>query len=390
MKVLVFTTQFYRLGGAEGLQVDLAQRLNERGIHADLLSMYRTDMPGVPEATEAIRRQGIPRVRFLGLLPHPSAAQLLAAAWRLRRLVAREAYDVVETSGPTPSVVAMAALQGTHTGHVAGVHQVFRSERDRNASLRALRGLARFDRRVHYYAVSKAAAAAWAEFAGLRPDRVRVIYNSVADEFFTASADRRETRATLGIPPDARLAVYMGRLAGYKGLRTIFEALSPILRQRNVVLVYVGAVDRDVAGSDAEVEALKSEAMRAGLSDRVLWLGHRSDASAILQSADVLVHPTSIEAFGLVLVEALAAGVPVVASNAEAIPEILAGTDAITVPVQDASALRTAVESTFDRSPTAAAQARARGLARAESFRRNKRIDDMVRLLADAAGNATR
>jgi glycosyltransferase involved in cell wall biosynthesis len=383
MKVLVFTTQYYRLGGAEGLQLDLARQLNARGIHADVLSLYRPDLPGVPEATDALRRAGVPAVHFLGLQPHPSPASLLSAAWRLRRLVAREGYDIVETSGPTPTVVAMAALQGTRVVHVAGIHQLFRVERDTNASLKVLRSMARLDRRVRYYGVSRAAATAWSEFAGVSPDRVHVVYNSVSDDFFAPSSERTLTREALGVASDARLIVYMGRLAGYKGIRTIFDAVSPILRSQNAVLAYVGDVDRDVTGSADEVEVLRRRTVDSDLQDRVLWLGHRTDASAILQAADLLVHPTSIEAFGLVLVEALAAGVPIVASNVEGIPEILAGTDALMVSPGDAAALRAAVEATLDRASHVAETARERGAARATEFRRDRRIDDMVRLFRE-------
>ncbi len=384
MKVLVFTTQFYRLGSAEGLQLDLAQRLNARDIRVDVLSLYRHDLPGVPEATEALKIRGVPRIGFLGLVPHPSMPSLLMAAWRLRRLVAREGYDIVETSGPTPTALAILALQGTKARHVAGIHQVFRTDRDRNSNLRALRHIARLDWRSRYYAVSRAAADGWTGFANVAARRILVVYNGVADQFFGATTDRDRMRESLGIPPNARMALYVGRLAKYKGIATILEALLPILKERNLVLCYAGEVDSDVPGSAEEVRALKATVERAGLSKRVRWLGHRTDVNQILRSADVLVHPTSVESFGLVLVEALAAGVPIVSSDVEGIPEVLAGTESMMVRPGDAIALREAVEVTLARPREDQLRAERLGIARAEAFRADRRVDEMLRLFQDA------
>lgn len=75
MKILIFMTQFYQLGGAERLAVELAQQLNNPGIHADILSLYTEDLPNVAEAKEALLRAGIPNVHFLGMRIHPPHRQ---------------------------------------------------------------------------------------------------------------------------------------------------------------------------------------------------------------------------------------------------------------------------------------------------------------------------
>lgn len=388
-KVLVLVTQFYRVGGAEGLQIELAKGLNKRGIHADVLSLYRDDLPGVPEATLALKEKGIERVAFLGLLPHPSVGSLLRAAWRLRRLIMREKYDVVETSMPTATALAIVALQGTTVRHIAGIHQVFRDDRDRNASVRALRHLAKVDRRVRYYAVSGAAADAWIEFTNIAGHRVRVIYNSIADEFFETTPASHSLRDMVDAPESAKIVLYLGRLARFKGITTVFDALLPILATDNLVLVCAGIVDKHLAGDEEEMRRLRSEVERIGLSSRVKWLGYRSDVDQLLRGADVLVHPTTIEAFGLVLGQALAAGVPVVASDVEGIPEVLEGTDSIMIKPGDAAALRHGVQSTFRRSTEERRRAEKRGRARAEAFRAGARTDKMLRYFArDSATDA--
>lgn len=107
MKVLVFMTQFQRLNGAERLGVELAEELNKRGIHTDILSMYREDLPGVVEAKQELLNRGIPSVFFLGLPVHPSPFRLLSAVWSLRSLLRSGKYDIVETSQISPSVIAL-------------------------------------------------------------------------------------------------------------------------------------------------------------------------------------------------------------------------------------------------------------------------------------------
>ncbi len=87
MKVLIFMTQFYQLNGAERLAVELAEQLNKRGIRTDILSMYTEALPGVVDAKNALLRNGIPAVHFLGLRIHPPIASMVAAIWRLRRLI---------------------------------------------------------------------------------------------------------------------------------------------------------------------------------------------------------------------------------------------------------------------------------------------------------------
>jgi glycosyltransferase involved in cell wall biosynthesis len=102
-----------------------------------------------------------------------------------------------------------------------------------------------------------------------------------------------------------------------------------------------------------------------------------------MASSDLLVHPTRIEGFGLVLAEALAAGLPVVASNVEGIPEVLAGTDSVMVPPDDPEALRGAVLKTLNRTPDEAAEAIEKGRIRAQDFRITNRTDAMINLFEE-------
>jgi glycosyltransferase involved in cell wall biosynthesis len=380
MKVLIFMTQFYQLSGAERLGVELAEELNKRKIHTDILSMYTEDMAGVLEAKEGLLQRGISQVHFLGMKVHPSIASIIPAILKLRRLIKEERYDIVETSMVSPTVLAAWATRGTQSRHVAGLHQVFRLDRENSVRHWVWRFSISCNPHIRYYSISDYASKAWVCYSGTPPQYTRTIYNAIPDDCFEAVADRQGVRTELGIPEDNRIALYVGRLAKYKGCDTLVSALGPLLEQSNLHLLFVGAPDPNVHGCSEMIDGMEKQIEDNGWSDRIRFLGYRKDIPRLLASADIIVHPTHMEGFGLVLVEAMAAGLPVVASNAEAIPEVLKNTDSIMVPPDDPEALRKAVLQTINRSPLEAAAAIEKGRKRAEDFRIGKRTNSMVRL----------
>lgn len=383
MKVLIFTPQFYQLGGAERLAVELAEDLNRRGIHADILSMYTDDLPGVREAKGSLLRKGIPSVRFLGMRIHPSVASLLPAIRRLRRLIRDGEYTIVETSMVSPTVLAAWAVRGTGARHVAGLHQVFRKTRENAMTHRVWRFSVRCNPHIRYYAISDSAAEHWSRYSGTALRYIRRVYNAIPDDWFTAVADREGVRREFGLPGDVRIALYAGRLAAYKGIDTVLEAVGSLLAPENMVLLYAGQPDMSIAGTREMLGRMERRIHDAGWAGRVKLLGFRPDVPRLMASSDVLVHPARIEGFGLVLAEAMATGLPVVASNVEGIPEVLRGTDSLMVEPDDPVALREAVRATFERTPDETVRAIARGRARAEDFRIGKRTGAMMTLFED-------
>jgi len=376
-------TQFYRLGGAEGLAVELAEKLNERGIHADILSMYTEDLPGVAEAKEALLNKGIPAVHFLGMRIHPSIANMVPAVLKLRCLIHEQGYDVVETSLDSPTVIASLATWGTRARHVAGLHQVFSADCDNSKKHMFLRLCVRLNHHIRYYAISDYVVDHWIRYSRTSAQHTRRIYNAISDDCFAAIPDRRGVRGELGLPEDGRIAIYVGRLAAYKGMDTLLEALGPVLIQQNLFLLYVGHPDLFVNGTREMLQQIEQQIAEKNWGDRVKFLSFRNDIPRLMASADVLVHATRNEGFGLVLAEAMAAGLPVVASNVEGIPEVLAGTNSLMVPQDDPVALRDAVLKTLNRTSDEVASAIEKGRHRVQFFRTDVRTDAMINLFED-------
>ena len=380
MKILIFITQFYRLGGAERLAVELAEELNKRNIHAGILSMYSEGLPGVVEAKQELLQRGIPNVYFLNMKINPSLFSMIPAILKLRHLIRKEQYDIVETSMLSPSVLTCWANLGLKTIHVGGIHYAFRREHENMWQHKFWRFSVQCNRQMRFYGISDYVAGHWTTYSSTPSEHTCRIYNGISDSYFDVIPERVQVRRELGIKADGKIAIYVGRLAKYKGIDTLLESLGPVLGKENIYLLYAGEIDRNVNGTTEIIQSMKKKITEKGWSQRVLFLGYRHDIPRLMAASDVSVHPTQVEGFGLVLVEAMACGIPVVTSNVQGIPEVLEGTNSIMVQPDDPKALCEAVLKTLHRKPGKKTQAIEKGLKRAEGFRMKRRVDNILEL----------
>lgn len=162
-------------------------------------------------------------------------------------------------------------------------------------------------------------------------DRIHVIPPGID---LAAWSDPGSDRPPAGLP--APYFVFYGRLASNKGLPVLVEALAQLAPSQRRPLVFLGPD----WGVQAELRAL---ARRRGVADLLVFLGWQADRSVsrgVIRGASALVLPSEWEAFGLVLLEAMAAGTPIVATSVGGVPEVLDGGRAgRLVPYGDAAAL---------------------------------------------------
>jgi glycosyltransferase involved in cell wall biosynthesis len=149
-----------------------------------------------------------------------------------------------------------------------------------------------------------------AERHGVPSEKIRVVRIGIPEPSRGGSAAVRET---LGIGENEFLCAMIGGLEARKGHAVAFEALATL----------PGDVKMVVAGEGEEDRALRAKAAALGLGGRVHLLGYRADVAAILSECDALVLTSTLEATPYVIIEAMAAGLPVVASGVYGIPEIV-------------------------------------------------------------------
>jgi glycosyltransferase involved in cell wall biosynthesis len=150
-------------------------------------------------------------------------------------------------------------------------------------------------------------------------DRLHVIPPGIDLEAWSRDAPDAGRLQRLGLP--ATYLLFVGRLASNKGLPVLFEALARIPASERLPLVLMGP-------AWGENALLQEVARRLGIADDVRWLGavpEPADYRAVVARASALVLPSAWEAFGLVLLDAMAANVPVVATSVGAVPEVLEG-----------------------------------------------------------------
>ncbi len=196
----------------------------------------------------------------------------------------------------------------------------------------------------------------------LPPARVRVIYNGLNLGACDRPARRAAVRAALGAGDGAPVLGLVGELTARKNQALLVREL-PALRAR------FPGLQAWLVGEGPEREPLARLAADLGVADAVRLLGFRDDVPDLLAGIDLLVHPARVEGFGYVLVEAMAAGKPVVAAAASSIPEIVVeGVTGHLVPPDDGAALRDAVARVL------ADPARARALGEAGRARARERF----------------
>jgi glycosyltransferase involved in cell wall biosynthesis len=385
VKILIFVTQFYQLSGAEKLAVELAKGLLSIGVEVELLSMYSETLPGVEVAKNKLLREGINSITFLDLPINPSIPQLFTAFLKLRCKIKMHKYNAIEASMLGPITLACWSAIGLKTRVVAGIHAVFDRNMHNSLKYKLWRYSANVKKNITYYAISKAVANAWAKYSHTSIDKIHVIYNGIQKEYFLKDTGSKNIRSELGVPDDAKVILFVGSLLYYKGIDILFEAIAPLLHENNCYLLLVGEGDKSekfYPGKQDYMLNINKIVADGNLRNKVFFLGHRDDVHSIMAGCDALAHPARTEGFGLVLAEALAAGLPIVATDVGGIPEVLEDTLSLLVPTEDPVALRQGISKLLmldDKAKTSYIKA---GKIKAEQYKSAHRIDKMLSLFS--------
>lgn len=348
MKVL-FYNHTGQVSGAERMLLMILARLNQRLFdplvicpeQGPLLIMVKS--LGVPvESVPALEARFTWRAgRLLRYLK-----SFLLVIRELRRKVVSLKPDLIHANSIRAGLVATAATLGMGTKVVWHLHDLL----PRHPLSMGVRLFAFLCARTRMIAVSRAVAenfggAIYGLGPGLRK-RTTVILNAIELEKFHANQTAsQQVRDDLNLGDSRPVIGIVGQLTPRKGQLELMRAFAQVLTERpKAMLLVVGA---PLFNRDHEYEQLlRDTARELGISEHVRLLGARNDVAAVMQALDLLVVNSSSEPFGLVALEAMACGTPVVAAACDGLAEIIEhGVDGWLVPPGDEKAMAAAIVS---------------------------------------------
>ncbi len=354
---IVQVIQTLRGGGLETMAVNLAIGLQARGVPSAMLVLDdsgvlqgRLDAAALPYEVLGGARYAEPRTHL-----------------RLARALATLGGDVVHTHHM--AALASAALATRSRGGRL-VHTEHAFEYLTEAP-RLRRGLRWLSRTTHAFVVigGEPQLRYYRDVVGVPADRLRNIANGVDLSVYQPQDDaaRLALRASLGLPAGPLVGT-VGRLAAVKNQAMLVRAIATLrARGRPVSLALIG--------DGEERAALEALARDLGVSDLVHLLGWRTDVARVLGCLDVFAMSSWTEGLPMAVLEAMAAGTPVVSTRVGDVPRVLEdGRVGRLVPIDDADALAAALDALFADD----AARRALGAAARAAVERHHSQDAMV------------
>jgi L-malate glycosyltransferase len=323
-KVLCVITALTQDGGAEIQLVHLAKGLSALGHPVTLCCIDRSDVDPEP-----LRAAGVDLVE----LGAASLRSRLAAIPRLARL-ARKA-DVVHCTMWDASAWGRVAAIAARRPVIVADHSPGRSEQVAADGTPRERWIALHNRLLDRFTFATVICATSQREVligeGVSPGKIVHIPNGIPIDAMVESADGGPTRSELRLPESAPLAMQVSVFRPQKNQLGTLEAFERVReRVADAHLVFVG--------SGPLQEAVERRAREIGAEEWTHFLGHRTDAPALLKLADLMLQPSNSEAMPMTMLEGMALGVPILATDVGDVRQML-GDAGVCVPAGDEEAL---------------------------------------------------
>lgn len=330
-------------GGAEEALVDLLRFVDRSRVEPLLIVAERTDwLRGVDlDGIEIVRlfsesEELLERSRdTLGQVRSNlrSLRASVAPVRRLARVLRQHGVDIVHTNSLKTHVLGGLAARLARKPLVWDVRDILDPGPARNLLVR----LARLTR-PHIVAMS-AAVARFLEPVGCR---TAVVHGGRSPDHFVKADPSPELRSELGLTEDDEVIIVIARLTPWKGHMVLLDAFRAVHAERpQARLLVVGA---PTFWEETYLHELQARAEELGCGKAVRWLGFRDDIPQLLALTNLMVLPSFNEPFGIVIVEAMVAGKPVIVCDSGGPPEIVEdGVTGLVVPTQKVGPLADAM-----------------------------------------------
>ncbi len=275
----------------------------------------------------------------ISLIPCKQSAKAMAVT--LRGRLRRNSYQLVHSHGFSAGAVTELAMLGTSVPHMMTAHDVFLP-----SSFKGIKGkLHHMALHVLYkqldlvHAVTNDGAQNFQKYMpGLNPARVKPILHGIDAELF-ANAEAIDIRTRINLPEDALVIGFFGRFMAQKGFRTLVDSIRHIVdremahRPVRVLTFGWGGFIRE------DYQYLREQ----GLADYFVQMESTDEPQRWMKGVDVVAMPSRWEACGLLAMEVLCTGTPIVGSNCIGLREVLEGSPAAMVNPEDSVALAKAL-----------------------------------------------
>jgi glycosyltransferase involved in cell wall biosynthesis len=250
----------------------------------------------------------------------------------LREILSASTPEIVHSHGYHTNVVDRRLVMDAGVPFVATAHGFTRgSLKNRVYEWLDCRALARADAAI---AVAHPLAEELAR-RGVSRDRLYTVPNGWVQS--ATPLARHEARAALGLPTEATVIGWVGRMTHEKGLDIFVEGLAHV----------PPAVVACIVGAGVERESAERRAAALGLSDRIVWAGLVKEAGRYFNAFDALCQSSRTEGVPMVILESMAMGIPIVATAVGGVPDVLSNAEASLVASEDPGALGRAITRTL-------------------------------------------
>jgi glycosyltransferase involved in cell wall biosynthesis len=332
LNICFVSPEYYPISGGTGAYVYyLSRELQKHGhrVHIVTRSSEKAEKTVEEGSATYIRCAGNPLRKFIGFARSTSKKLI-----ELNRI---SPFDVVHTN--LPLVPSFAVPEELETALVCTVHSTWKGEAEAiksegfgrlnlnekfmlefNAFLRSSEKklMKRADALI---AVSQYTKKELTEFYNISEEKIHVIYNGVnTQKFKPPNRNKTELRRELGLNPDRKMILFVGRLYSRKGLPTLLQAAQMVVKDfKNTQFVISGG------GFKQNEEKLRKLARQQGIEDNVSFVGYFPDEKLpdLYAAADIFVLPALYENFPFAILEAQSTGLPVVSTRVGGIPELI-------------------------------------------------------------------
>ncbi|MCL0067882.1 glycosyltransferase [Peptococcaceae bacterium] len=317
----------YALGGAEKLVFDIASSMDKTKFDVFVCSIGGQGDDLEKTLRRDLQSQGIKTIS----LDKAPRKQRLRAVLKLAKILGKNKIDIVHTHCPSPD------FYGRLAAFISRVLLVF-------STIHSTEGYSLRNEKIlgclttKYIAISTQVQKYAVCNLQIPARKIALIYNGInMNAFKKPLVVKQHKLAELGIPTNRKIITNIGRVTEQKGQLYLIQAAKNILKEfPNVHFLILGDDQTDKKLAQELKQAVKAE----NLSEHVTFTGIRQDVPEILAITDIFVFPSLREGFALAILEAMAAGVPVVATDVGIIREVLIDKEnGLIVPPKDAEAL---------------------------------------------------